>query len=114
MSAVTVEDNGAQFQSHALAHQETGTDSHALLVPLANNGTHQLCHVHAHPTLSGMVLNAEHAPVETDTGAINLTTVSAELETGTEPLVLSAQPTPTGTEEPALLVMAAESGTHWT
>lgn len=71
VSAVTEEDNGMPSQSHALAHQETGTDSHALPVPLVNNGTHHLFHARAHPTLSGMVLIAEPALAETDSGAIN-------------------------------------------
>lgn len=70
-SVVMEEDNGIVSQSPAPAHQETGTDSHVLLVPLVNNGTHQLSHAHAHPTLSGMVLNAEPALVEIDTGTIN-------------------------------------------
>ena len=71
VSAVMEEDNGTPFQSHAHAHQETGTDSHALPVPLVNNGIHQLSHAHAQPILSGMVLIAEPALVETDSGAIN-------------------------------------------
>ena len=71
VSVATVEDNGTAFQSHAPAHQETGTDSPAFSAPPVKHGTPTLFHVHVQPALTGTDLNAEPAQAPTDTGTTN-------------------------------------------
>ena len=92
---------------------ETGMASHAFSALPDKPGTPPAIHALAPKTLSGTVLNAEHAQAQADSGTSNLTIVFAELETGTDHNVLSAQPTRTGTEEFVLLVMVEEFGTLW-
>lgn len=112
VSAVLEEDNGVLKPNNVSAHQETGTDSHVFHVPLDNNGTQLIIHVHAQLTLSGTVLTAELAQEITDIGTIKSTIVLVELETGTEPNVSFAQPTLIGMERPVSLVMEEDYGTH--
>lgn len=66
VSAVLEEDNGVLKPNNVSVHQETGTDSHVFHVPLDNNGTQLIIHVHAQLTLSGTVLTAELAQETTD------------------------------------------------
>lgn len=109
-----MEDNGTLSPETALAPSETGTVSPVSNALQDKNGTPQPFPAHALKTLSGTVFPALLAQVETDTGATNLTTVSAEPETGTEPRVLSVQATPIGTERPVSPAMEVESGTPLT
>ena len=110
--AVTEEENGTLFQSHASAHPATGMVSHASSALPVKHGIQTLFHVHAQPTHTGMVLTAEPAQARTDTGTINLTTAFAEPATGTALLALFAPPTPTGMVKLALLATEEEFGTH--
>lgn len=68
VSAASVEDNGITIKKPALAHQETGTDSHVFHAPPVNNGIHQLYLAHAQPIHTGMVLTVKPVLVEIDTG----------------------------------------------
>ena len=110
----SVEDNGTSSLDYVLAHSEIGTDSHASNALSDKPGIQQAFHAPAQATLSGMVLIAELAQAQADSGISNLMIVFAELETGTDHNVLSALSILTGTEEPASLVMAVEFGIHWT
>lgn len=111
---VSAEDNGTSLADNVLARSEIGTDSHVSNALSDKPGIQQAFHAPAQLALSGMVLNAELAQAQADTGISNLMIVFVELETGTDRNVLFAPQIPIGTEKPASLAMVVEFGIHWT